>query len=92
MALGIVKYFYDHISQPIGVIWFEASLFAVSCRGPAGRLVGSKRKQALNVFSRTKRRIASSGIESVVSDFSIIKPMLYQLSSSRRSVTGRGKA
>ena len=28
MALGIVKYFYDSSSQPIGVIWF-----AVSCRG-----------------------------------------------------------
>ena len=29
MALGIVKYFNDGPSQPIGVIWL-----AVSCRGP----------------------------------------------------------
>ena len=29
MALGIVKYVYDHPFQPIGVIWF-----AVSCREP----------------------------------------------------------
>ena len=34
MALKIVKYFYDRPSQPIGVIWFAISLFAVSCRGP----------------------------------------------------------
>ena len=26
MALGIVKYFYDRPSQPIGVIWFVVSL------------------------------------------------------------------
>ena len=30
MALGIVKYFYDRPSQPIGVIWFVVSLFSVS--------------------------------------------------------------
>ena len=29
MAVGIVKYAYDHSSQPISVIWFM-----VSCRGP----------------------------------------------------------
>ena len=30
MALGIVKYFYDCPFQPIGVIWFYVSLFAIS--------------------------------------------------------------
>ena len=30
MAIRIVKYAYDHSSQLIGVIWFMASLFAVS--------------------------------------------------------------
>ena len=30
MAVGIVKYFYDRASQPIGVSWFTVSLFAVS--------------------------------------------------------------
>ena len=30
MALGIVKYFYDHPSQPISDIWFMVSVFAVS--------------------------------------------------------------
>ena len=38
MALGIVKYFYDHPSQPIGVIWF-----AVSCRGPILRWLFDQR-------------------------------------------------
>ena len=30
IALGIVKYAYDHSSQLIRVIWFMVSLFAVS--------------------------------------------------------------
>ena len=33
-ALGIVKYFYDGPSQPIGVTWFAVSLFAVSLSRP----------------------------------------------------------
>ena len=30
MALGIVRYDYDHFSQLIGVIWFDVSLFGGS--------------------------------------------------------------
>ena len=30
MAPETVKYFYERLSQPIGVIWFAVSLFAVS--------------------------------------------------------------
>ena len=33
-VLGKGKYFYDRPSQPIGVLWFAASLFAVSGCGP----------------------------------------------------------
>ena len=50
MALGIVKHAYNRSSQPIGVIWFAVSLFAVSCRGPCKiadkkELISSLRKK-----------------------------------------------
>ena len=54
MALGIVKQAYNGSSQPIGVIWFTVSLFAVSL---SLSVVVDPQKWTLHMFLKIKFRI-----------------------------------
>ena len=58
MALGIVKYFYDCSSQPIGFIWF-----AVSCRGPGISLLSLPGRVYAKCLERKCREIVESKLQ-----------------------------